>query len=103
NIAYEVILNQKQLFDENTTPSAKFEPLIRISTDGIQFKLCEPNLEKEIVGPILEIQGMKMHISKNYRTSFEFSKKLAECAQVSTNHITLDLFLGLGYSVKECL
>lgn len=87
--------NDKQMF-------AIFHPLVLVNGKQI-FKLCEPNLEHESVGPILVISGMKMHVTSNYKTSLEFSKQLVFHAKVKPGHITLDLFFGLGYCSKEAI
>lgn len=44
-----------------------------------------------------------MHISKDYKTTLEFSKKLARATRVKKGWRVLDLFLGLGYSAGEIL
>lgn len=44
-----------------------------------------------------------MHISKDYKTTLEFSKKLARATRVKKGWRVLDMFLGLGYSAGEIL
>ena len=44
-----------------------------------------------------------MHISKDYKSTLEFSKKLARATGVKKGWRVLDLFLGLGYSAGELL
>lgn len=75
NIAYEILIKEKLFSNNEVTPIFQqqtifpifqkelynhyyivFTPLILKSNDGTIFKLCEPNLEREIIGPILEIQ-----------------------------------------------
>lgn len=48
---------------------AVFEPLALRANDGKVFKLTEPNQERDIVGSILEMQGMKMHVTQVIHTS----------------------------------
>jgi predicted methyltransferase len=80
-----------------------FSPLCELSEDNYLFKLCEPNLDSDFKGPILEMQGMKMHCTDGMKNSLDFSFLLAEAAGVNKSHCTLDLFLGLGYTTKRCL
>ncbi len=49
-----------------------------------------------MIGPILELSGVKMHISKGYKTTTEFSAKLARAAGVQDGHSVLDVFFGQG-------
>lgn len=82
--------------------------------------LKEPEQERDVVGPILEMSGTKMHISKvmiiiylssaparhllqGFENTTTFSKLLARAAGVSRGHVVLDMFLGLGYCALECL
>ena len=44
-----------------------------------------------------------MHLSKDYKTTLEFSKKLARATDLKKGWRALDLFLGLGYSAGELL
>lgn len=90
NLAYEA------------TSDLSWKPLWIRKKDNTLYKLSEPNLET-IVGPILEIGGTKMHVSKGYKTCFDFSKKLANAAVIKPKGNVLDLFFGLGYCTKEAL
>ena len=74
------------------------------------FKLCEP-LETNVVGPVLEIDGMKMHISSRFASTTDFSSLLAQAASASTiaskairdgSYRCLDFFFGQGYSSLRC-
>ncbi len=44
-----------------------------------------------------------MHRSHGFKTTTDFSKELARAAEVREGHITLDLFLGLGYASQEAM
>ncbi len=83
---------------------AIFEPLVlRAQADGKVFKLSEPELERGLLGPILEMEGMKMHRTQGFPSSFDFSRLLASSAGVKPGHDVLDLFLGMGYSAMEAI
>lgn len=55
-----------QIFGSETkdTLFAHFQPLALRAKDGKVFKLTEPNQERDIVGSILEMEGMKMHVTQ---------------------------------------
>lgn len=126
NVAY-----QSRLFEKKDTPFSsqypsfsspilidrqptelitQFEPLSYVSkTDKVQIMLTEPEKQgdKNIIGPILQIKSQKMHITQGYKTSFEWSKKIAMSTQTprkkGEKHHTLDMFCGLGYASKAVL
>jgi predicted methyltransferase len=111
NKKYKVRINLLKLIEmdntsyliEQTEENETITPLLKKSKEGITFKLCEPNIENNIIGPILEINGMKMHVTKGYKTTYDFSKKLANSSLIKKGGNTLDLFFGLGYSSNECV
>ncbi|MBI4584432.1 MAG: RsmD family RNA methyltransferase [Planctomycetes bacterium] len=83
---------------------ALLDPLVlRAKADGKVFKLSEPELERGMLGPILEMEGMKMHLTQGFSSAFEFSGLLASSAGVKPAHDVLDLFFGMGYSAKEAI
>jgi len=112
NVSYEVFL-------QNGTISC--HPLQQVAPDGTVLSLTEPEYERHekeedgggkdhsvegstrVLGSMLYLSDLKMHRSKGFNNTLEFSQMLARAAGVRPGHATLDLFLGLGYSAKEAI
>jgi len=106
NVSYEVFL-------QNGTISC--HPLQQVAPDGTVLSLTEPEYERHekeedsvegsarVLGSMLYLSDLKMHRSKGFNNTLEFSQRLARAAGVRSGHTTLDLFLGLGYSAKEAI
>jgi hypothetical protein len=84
-IHFQNVKIPKDLFEECKQENVSFlinefkiEILQKKTENNVNVKICEPNLEKDFKGGILQIGNMKMHISKGFKDSFEFSKKLAQ-------------------------
>lgn len=65
--------------------------------------LEEYGKENECIGSLLYMSNLKMHRTRGYATTTDFSKEFARAAGVKEGHVTLDLFLGLGYVSQEAL
>ncbi len=56
---------------------------------------------KEI--PILEIDGLRMHLIKDFKTPFDYGKELVKELKIKKNSKILECCVGLGYITKELL
>jgi len=81
----------------------RFEPLVRRTADGETVMLKEPEQERDLTAPILELSGTKMHLTQGKRSAQDFSRALARAVNVRNGDVLLDTFLGLGYSAQEAL
>ena len=51
--------------------------------------------------PILEIDGLRMHLVKGFRTPLEYAEKVVSALGISKQHSVLDTCMGLGYTALE--
>lgn len=51
--------------------------------------------------PILEIDGIRMHLVKDFKTPLDYSKQVVGRLKISKNHCVLDTCMGLGYIAIE--
>lgn len=51
--------------------------------------------------PILEIDGVRMHLIKNFKDPLEYSKRVCKLLRISQNDVVLDSCGGLGYTAIE--
>lgn len=50
---------------------------------------------------ILEIDGLRMHLTKDFKTPLDYSKEVLKNLKVKSTDIVLDTCLGLGYTALE--
>ncbi len=48
--------------------------------------------------PILEIDGLRMHLVKDFKSPLDYSKEVASRLKISKNDVVLDTCTGLGYT-----
>jgi 16S rRNA G966 N2-methylase RsmD len=87
-----------------------YTPLFKTLEDSTMLKISEPNVDHSCRGPVLNVGGMKMHVSKGFTDTRDFSRLFARgCgrgkirSKALDNMNVLDLFFGLGISTGECL
>ncbi len=51
--------------------------------------------------PILEIDGLRMHLVKDFKTPLDYSREIAEKLGIGRRDIVLDTCMGLGYTAIE--
>jgi len=51
--------------------------------------------------PVLEIDGLRMHLVKDFETPLDYSKEIASKLKITADDIVLDTCMGLGYTAIE--
>ena len=51
--------------------------------------------------PILEIDGLRMQLVKNFKTPLHYSKEVLACFKMPAHSVVLDSCMGLGYTALE--
>jgi len=51
--------------------------------------------------PILEIDGVRMHLVKNFSSPLDYAREVAKQLHLSKNDVVLDTCMGLGYTAME--
>ena len=51
--------------------------------------------------PVLEIDGVRMHLIKNFKTPLDYSKEVCKLLKIKDEDIVLDSCGGLGYTAIE--
>ena len=51
--------------------------------------------------PILEIDGLRMHLVKEFKNPLDYSKEIAKKLKIKKTDVVLDTCMGLGYTALE--
>jgi predicted methyltransferase len=51
--------------------------------------------------PILEIDGLRMHLVKGFKSPLDYASKVIAALEISKKHTVLDTCMGLGYTAIE--
>ncbi|MFH2105735.1 MAG: SAM-dependent methyltransferase [Candidatus Micrarchaeota archaeon] len=86
------------LYDEQWVYARKGDDLFKLAVfDKHLYKLRMMN-----GAPVLEIDGLRMQLVKNFKTPLDYSKEVAGILEVTKEDVVLDTCMGLGYTAIAC-